>query len=198
MATAAASQPTPAFARFIGALEFLHAQGFRGRDFIRAAEPALRRLLIERGWLPEGARAPSETGYARHLLHHDERDRFVVAAMVWKPGQGTPIHDHDGAWGMVGMIEGGLEIVNFSAGAQRGGGEVSLRREAPHAPKARQADCVCACADIHQVANPFGETAVSVHVYPRDLAKCSVFEPVEEASGRYAARTVQLDYTKKA
>ncbi|MBI3128101.1 MAG: cysteine dioxygenase family protein [Candidatus Tectomicrobia bacterium] len=198
MTTAVAAPKSAHFARFVGALEFLYEQGFRGRDFIRAAEPALRRLLIERDWLPEAARTPSEKGYARHLLHRDPGDRFVVAAMVWRPGQGTPIHDHDGTWGMVGMIEGGLEVVNFSTEREaRAGGEVSLRREAPHTPKAGEPECVCACADIHQVTNPLGETAVSVHVYPRDLEKCSVFEPVGEGAGRYAARTVKLDYTKR-
>jgi predicted metal-dependent enzyme (double-stranded beta helix superfamily) len=197
MTTAVRAPSTPAFARFVGALEFLYGQGLRGRDFIRAAEPALRRLLIEKDWLPEAARAPSESGYARHLLHRDPGDRFVVAAMVWRAGQGTPIHDHDGTWGMVGMIEGGLEVVNFSAEARPDGGEVALRREAPHTPKAGEGECVCACADIHQVTNRLGETAVSVHVYPRDLERCSVFEPVEEAAGRYAAKTVKLDYTKR-
>jgi len=196
--TAVSAVATAPLARFVQALEFLCEQGFRGREFVRAAEPAMRRLLLEGDFLPEEAKRPSEGRYARHLLHRDAQDRFVVAAMVWKPGQGTPIHDHDGTWGMLGMLQGGLEVVNYYAeGAELAAGAVPLRSDPPHAPRARHPDCVCACADIHQVANKREETAVSIHVYPRDLEKCHVFNPLAGEGGRFEARTVSLSYSDR-
>ena len=40
---------------FSNALEFLYILGFRGRDFMRACEPAMRRLLMEKDFLPDFA-----------------------------------------------------------------------------------------------------------------------------------------------
>ncbi len=38
---------------FSKALEFLYSEGFRGRDFVRASEHGLRRLLMEVDFLPD-------------------------------------------------------------------------------------------------------------------------------------------------
>ena len=155
----------------------IYDNGARGRDFIRAAEPALKRLLGEEPFLPPEALEPSDEGYARHLLYRDPEERFVVAAMVWKPGQGTPIHDHDGAWGMLGMVEGGLEVVNYFADREIAEGEIALRNDAPHNPSAGGQNPVCGCADIHTVRNQRDDVAVSIHVYPRDLEACISSSP---------------------
>ncbi|MAJ28453.1 MAG: hypothetical protein CMJ92_03520, partial [Planctomycetes bacterium] len=47
----------------------------------------------------------SSQKYTRHLLHADPEDRFSLLALVWKPGQGTPIHDHP-SWGVIGVLRG--------------------------------------------------------------------------------------------
>lgn len=191
----AAVELSPPIARLAEDLAAVHEGGARGRDFIRAAAPALRRMLAAGLALPPEALAPSDTGYARHLLHRDPQNRFVVAAMVWKPGQGTPIHDHDGSWGMLGMVRGGLEVVNYFADAEVAEGEVTLRGDPPHAPAAGAPDAVCGCADIHTVRNRRDDLAVSVHVYPRDLEACHFFEPLDGGKGRFRARRVSISYT---
>ena len=33
---------------------------------------------------------------------------FEVLALVWKDGQSTPLHDHDGTWGVEGVFQEGL------------------------------------------------------------------------------------------
>lgn len=48
------------------------------------------------------------TQYARHLLYEDPLKRFEVLALVWKDGQSTPLHDHDGTWGVEGVFQEGL------------------------------------------------------------------------------------------
>ena len=63
-------------------------------------------------WLPEAAREPRDDTYARHLLHKDQHNRFVVLALVWNPGQGTPIHDH-ACWGLMGILENSLREVDY-------------------------------------------------------------------------------------
>ncbi len=187
--------PSAPIIRLAEELAGIYDNGERGRDFIRAAEPALKRLLEAGSFLPPEALDPSDEGYARHLLYRDPEKRFVVAAMVWKPGQGTPIHDHDGAWGMLGMVEGGLEVVNYFADSEIAEGEVGLRYDAPHNPSAGGQNSVCGCADIHTVRNRRDELAVSIHVYPRDLEACHFFEPIDGEQNRFHARRVSISYT---
>ena len=183
-------------AHLVAELEEIADRDIRGRAFVQAAQPALRRLLSERDFLPEWAKVPSSPKYARHLLHTDPQDRFCVAAMVWRPGQGTPIHDHDGSWGLIGMVEGSLEVVNyFSDQAVVRPGRTALRRDPPHTPGAGAAQNVCGCADIHTVNNTVGETSVSVHIYARELEKCHVFEPIEGETDQYDVKAVSLTYT---
>lgn len=183
-------------ARLAQEIEEFAGEGLNDRKFIQAAEPALRRLLAEKDFLPEEATRISDKSYARHLLHVDPENRFCIAAMVWTPGQGTPIHDHDGSWGMIGMVRGKLEVVNYYANeAQITSGEVDLRSEAPHVPSAGSEACVCGCADIHTVNNRFDEIAISVHIYARELEKCHVFEPIAGAKDRFMASEKELAYT---
>ena len=193
MDTAAA--PSAPITRLAEDLAGIYDNGARGRDFIRAAEPALKRLLGAGSFLSPEAMRPSDNSYARHLLYRDLEERFVVAAMVWKPGQGTPIHDHDGAWGMLGMVEGGLEVVNYFAAGEVAEGEVELRNDAPHTPSAGEQNSVCGCADIHTVRNRRDDVAVSIHVYPRDLEACHFFEPMDGEKNRFCVRRVSISYT---
>lgn len=184
--------------RLIQELDAISEGGLSDRGFIQAATPAMKRLLGEKDFLPKEAMKSSETGYARHCLYSDPKGRFSIAAMVWQPGQGTPIHDHDGTWGMIGMVEGRLEVVNyFSDEKIQRAGETTLRNEAPHVPQAGAEECVCGCADIHSVNNRFREMAISVHIYARDLEKCLVFEPVSGTEGQFVVREKALAYTSK-
>ena len=177
-------------------IEEFAGEGLNDRKFIQAADPALRRLLDEKDFLPDEAKRTSDKSYARHLLHVDPKNRFCIAAMVWAPGQGTPIHDHDGSWGMIGMVRGKLEVVNFFADeAEITTGEMDLRSEAPHVSSAGSEECVCGCADIHRVNNRFDEKAISVHIYARELEKCHVFEPLAGAKNRFIASEKKLAYT---
>ena len=75
---AAVSSP---IARLARELESISGHGLLDREFVRSAEPAMRRLLSEGNFLPEEAMQPSEKGYARHLLYRDPRERFSIAAM---------------------------------------------------------------------------------------------------------------------
>ena len=43
--------------------------------------------------------------YARNLIYAAPDKSLSIYAIVWLPGQWTPIHDH-GSWGVVGVLEG--------------------------------------------------------------------------------------------
>jgi 3-mercaptopropionate dioxygenase len=46
--------------------------------------------------------------YTRNLIHDAADGSLSLYAIVWQPGQWTPVHDH-GSWGVVGVVEGVLE-----------------------------------------------------------------------------------------
>ncbi|MFQ5655145.1 MAG: hypothetical protein ACE5GW_10505, partial [Planctomycetota bacterium] len=73
--------------------------------------------LIERALagaedLELGRFVPGKRSYARHLIHRDPQERFTLLGLVWRPGQGTPVHDHP-SWGVVGVIRNRMKFVNY-------------------------------------------------------------------------------------
>jgi predicted metal-dependent enzyme (double-stranded beta helix superfamily) len=77
-------------------------------DRVELLVPAMYRLLNgDTGFLkPEHFKSDPDH-YARNAIHIEEDDSFSLYALVWSPGQWTPIHDH-GTWGVVGVYEGAL------------------------------------------------------------------------------------------
>lgn len=82
-------------------------------DSVEKIAPCMHRLLNgDKSFLkPEHLRSDSEH-YARNAIYIDDDDTLSLFALVWLPGQWTPIHDH-GTWGVVGVLEGTLEERNF-------------------------------------------------------------------------------------
>src|SRR5580698_6158132 len=95
--------------------------------------------------------------YVRHLLHAAED--YTVLALVWRPGQMSPVHGHR-SWCALGIHRGSMTEMQFTPGAQ---GPVPRSCEQlevgdiSHAPPEPDA--------IHRLANLGTETAISIHVY---------------------------------
>jgi predicted metal-dependent enzyme (double-stranded beta helix superfamily) len=98
-------------------------------------------------------------GYRTHLVHAEPDGSFSVAAMVWRPGQQTPVHDHV-TWCVTGVIQGMEYEEIFDAALN----PVAKRQNPP--------GTVCGFAppgDIHRVRNCGTGVAVSMHIYGADL-----------------------------
>lgn len=82
-------------------------------DCVEKIAPCMHRLLDgDKSFLkPEHFRSDPDH-YARNAIYIDDNDALSLFALVWRPGQWTPIHDH-GTWGVVGVLEGTLEERNF-------------------------------------------------------------------------------------
>ena len=82
-------------------------------DCVESIAPSMYQLLnSDKSFLqPKHFRSDPEH-YARNAIFFDENDVMSLFALVWLPGQWTPIHDH-GTWGVVGVLEGTLEERNF-------------------------------------------------------------------------------------
>src|SRR3954451_4090596 len=62
-------------------------------------------LLAHDRWLAPEHRVGNAEHYTQHLLHVSSCRRLSIVALVWLPGQRTPIHDHV-SWCVVGVYRG--------------------------------------------------------------------------------------------
>ncbi|MFI6596100.1 cysteine dioxygenase [Nonomuraea sp. NPDC050536] len=133
----------------------LRETAFAVADLLRAGLPGLDILTEEE-------REGSPDGYVSKPLYC--QDDFSIVSVVWRPGQGTIIHDHV-SWCAFGILSGieyetlyrdmGDHLVEIGRAANMPG-EVS-----GFAPP----------GDIHKVQNTSSEIGVSLHVYGADVAK---------------------------
>ena len=78
-------------------------------DCVLALAPLMFDLIDRAGTFLEPRHYRSDAnGYARNLVYEAPDDSMSLYALVWMPGQWTPVHDH-GSWGVVGIVEGVLE-----------------------------------------------------------------------------------------
>lgn len=149
------------------------------RIIVREVSLATKRLCQSDRWLEERFRTGSPDCYTRHLLHRDPRNRFVVLALVWMPGQATPIHDHS-CWGVMGLLQNSLEEICYDRlddGRRPDHAELEQSR-GTDVGQGGVAYLLPPYEEIHRIGNTTGKPTISVHVYGRDLDEVNVFDPV--------------------
>jgi predicted metal-dependent enzyme (double-stranded beta helix superfamily) len=156
--------PLQTFVRGLGKL--IDGGADEARIF-REGRALLADLIARDDWLPDAIAEPDPDSYRIHLLHADPAGRFSVSAMVWGPGQGTPIHDHT-VWGMVGVLRGRERCEEFSLPREAGG---PLQPGDVHEVRPGDIDFVSpSVGDIHRVSNALADgVSVSIHVYGGDI-----------------------------
>lgn len=126
----------------------------------------LRRHLPGPEILTSEERAGDPAGYRSHVLHAEPDGAFSVTALVWRPGQLTPIHDHV-AWCVVGVMQGmeHEELYSLSEDgsylAEIGRNVNNLGAVSGFAPP----------GDIHRVRNISDQVAISLHIYGADITR---------------------------
>ena len=94
---------------FVSACDELAAAGADTGRCVAAAAPLMLDLAAcGSALLADGHKRDDPAAYARNAIHLGAADGVSLFALVWRPGQWTPIHDH-GTWGVVGVLEGVLE-----------------------------------------------------------------------------------------
>ena len=154
-------------ADFVRGMTALLEQGAGEAAILREGRALLAALIAGDGWLPDALMQADPDGYRIHRLYLDPAARFSVSAMVWGPGQGTPIHDHT-VWGMVGVLKGRERCEEFSPLLEPGG---PLVRGHVHELQVGDIDLVSpTIGDIHRVSNALEDgVSVSIHVYGGDI-----------------------------
>ena len=125
----------------------------------------LAKLLAQDGWLAPEHREPDPDSYRQHLLHVSDCRRLSVVALVWRPGQLTPIHDHV-AWCVVGVYRG----LEHETRYQLVDGRLELTEHIEAHPGDVEA-LVPPAENIHRVEAGGSGLTISIHVYGADIER---------------------------
>ena len=138
-------------------------------DDPRAIAARLAPLLADDSWLAPEHQEPGVDTYRQHLLHVSACRRLSVVALVWTPGQETPIHDHV-SWCVVGVYRGTEHEVHYDL-VERDG----VRRLRPVGRFDARAGHVEVLVppegNIHSVAATGPGKTISIHVYGADIER---------------------------
>jgi 3-mercaptopropionate dioxygenase len=102
--------------------------------------------------------------YTCHLLHSEADGSFSVVALVWRPGQATPIHDHV-TWCVYGVIQGAEHEDLYLRADGR------LEHAGASNNVAGDVLGLAPPGDIHRVRNTGTDTAISLHIYGTDVSR---------------------------
>ncbi|WP_121715831.1 cysteine dioxygenase family protein [Streptomyces sp. E5N91] len=159
---------TPLGANLIDDVRAVVARGVSPERTVELVTEALRTYVTRPGLLTDEQTAGSADHYTQHVLHAEPDGSFSVVALVWLPGQRTPVHDHV-SWCVTGVRQGSEQERRYALVPQ---GEKSRLVVTEEVTNPRGSVCGFAPpGDIHEVRNSGSDTAISVHVYGADVTR---------------------------
>lgn len=128
----------------------------------------------ENQWFAE--RVSPHGNYMRLLLN-SPRDDIQIVLVFWGPGQGSPIHDHDGTIGVVSALTGQIREIKYqiSGRSERG---VTLVEESNLLIVPTKATKILPEGDmqLHLMVNETQQWAATVHVYLTAIHRYRMYE----------------------
>ena len=117
--------------------------------------------------------------YARHRVFRNEFVEMLV--LCWRPGQRTPIHDHNGSHGAVMVCEGVMWETLFALDSEK-----RLFYRSGREWRACQVTGA-EVPDIHQLGNPevSGRDLVTLHIYAPPLNVLNTYRVGSAEVGHY-------------
>jgi predicted metal-dependent enzyme (double-stranded beta helix superfamily) len=153
-----------------------------------AAIEALTERLAAHALLPDAPRSAAfeTTTYRRHLIAGGGDDAYSCLLIAWPAGHRTPIHDHDGLWGIELVLDGALEVQEFT---------IAGDPDAPRPTHTRSLMLGIGDAAVfthrryaHRCRNLSSmRAALSLHVYGGDLDRYRTFHA--DPHGHYNVRS---------
>lgn len=149
-------------------------------DCVTAIAPLMLRLLYSsRDFLKPAHFRSDPQHYARNAIYIAPEADLSLYALVWLPGQWTPVHDH-GSWGVVGIVEGMLEERAYMAldGEITANTGIRLKRGGSVLlPPGAISTFVPNPDHIHRTGVPDDrDTAVTLHLYGRTMSSFHVYD----------------------
>jgi 3-mercaptopropionate dioxygenase len=132
----------------------------------RLVADALERHLPPVEVLTPEQRRGDDHGYRSHVLHTEPGGTFSIVALVWRPGQVTPIHDHV-TWCVFGVLQGVEHEELFRLDEEQG----LLVEAGENTNQTGDVTGFAPPGDIHRVRNAGDGTAISIHVYGTDVSR---------------------------
>jgi 3-mercaptopropionate dioxygenase len=102
--------------------------------------------------------------YTQHVLHVAPDGAFSLVALVWLPGQTTPIHDHL-SWCVVGVHTGEEHETRYRVEDDH------LVVDGTDVAGPGSVAGLLPPGDIHRVTNSAAVTTISLHVYGVDVSR---------------------------
>jgi len=159
---------TRALRRLTRALDAVVAVNTDPHAIAARAGMLLRPVLADAALLEERHCEPAPDRYRQHLVHVHPEGRYSIVALVWKPGQATPIHDHL-CWCVVGVWRGLERETTYDLHSDYGASYL-LQRSVVETGPGDVSVLVPPEEDIHRVENGGTELAISVHIYGDDIS----------------------------
>jgi predicted metal-dependent enzyme (double-stranded beta helix superfamily) len=141
----------------------------RRADWQQTAElvaAELRTHLPAADVLTAAERRGDSSGYRCHVLHAEPDGSFSITALVWRPGQVTPIHDHV-TWCVFGVVAG-IEYEELYALDPEC---TCLTEVGRNQNRPGEVSGFAPPGDIHRVRNIGDDVAISIHVYGADITR---------------------------
>ena len=113
-------------------------------------------------------RLSSPDRYRTNVVHTAADGSFSVVALVWRPGQRTPIHSHR-SWCVVGVHQGIEEERSFTLAERHDGPALELEEVRRYG--VGSLTWLSSEDEIHDVANVGDSMAISLHVYGLDYRR---------------------------
>ena len=157
-------------------------------DCVLALAPLMLDLIDQAGTFlePQHYRS-SAAGYTRNLVFDARDESLSLYAIVWLPGQWTPVHDH-GSWGVVGVVEGVLEERSYvRLSPDRGADEhIELVRGGTVLLSHGAVTSFVPNPDhIHVTGVPAERSrAVSLHLYGRTMSNFNIYDVAKRSRRR--------------
>lgn len=128
----------------------------------------LSALLASDYRLPPEYTRPSAEHHVNYPLHIAPDGSWCLAAVVWSPGQRTPVHGHE-TWGVVGIYAGAEREFRYDKPVA---GE-AIKPLTPAGEQVFEQGQVTVCCttddDVHAVAAVGDVPTVGIHVYGADI-----------------------------
>jgi 3-mercaptopropionate dioxygenase len=136
------------------------------RQTSQSVATELRRHMPPPEILTAEQRVGDPETYKSHLLHVEPGGAFSIVALVWRPGQVTPIHDHV-TWCVFGVLQG-VEYEEIFRLDERG---KNLVQAGDNSNVTGEVSGFAPPGDIHRVRNVGEGTAISLHIYGTDVSR---------------------------
>jgi len=165
---------------FIARCESVVADVEGTADRVTAIAPVMRSLAASADEFLAAEHFRSDPRqYCRNAIYIAPSGNLSLFALVWLPGQWTPIHDH-GTWGVVGVVRGVLEERSYmsASGTIAADSGIDLKRGGVVLLNPGSVSSFVPNPDhIHMTGVARDrETCVSLHLYGRNMNSFHVYD----------------------